>query len=138
MRRRPDPEENSKLTQFMQGLIEQAEQYIEAEDKKQELTQKIVQVLERNHSARGDDNQLVFDFYKMFERSKVKFTFEQFEAMRSLTRPESIVRIRRFINRDGVLKPDGHREQYLPLPDTVSKRRQKSVIMKRVALGLGV
>jgi hypothetical protein len=59
MKHRPEIETgNSKLTQFMQGLIEQAEQYIEAEEKRDELILKVVQVLERNHAARGDDNHL--------------------------------------------------------------------------------
>ena len=125
---------NSKLSQF--GI--EVEAYEQAERKKEEVTRKIVQVLERNHSAWGDDNILVWDFYQMFERGRMKVTFAQFEAMRNLTRPESIVRIRRFINKDGVLQKDGSRKYYLPTENTTSKRRAMAGRVERVMVGAGI
>lgn len=133
-RQSEDDNGNSKLTQF--GI--EVEEYEKAERKKQEITRKIVQVLERNHSAWGDDNILVWDFYQMFERGRMKVTFAQFEAMRSLPRPESLVRIRRFINKEGVRQKDGSRKYYLPTPETTSKRRAMSGRVERVMTERGI
>ena len=124
---------NSKLMQFIAG----AEEYIEAERKRQEITARIVYLMQRYPSCKGNDTELQIRYWMEFEQDKIHIQLRSFDKMMALTKHESLARLRRFVQAKGVIV-DGRLEQFLPEPETVSRHRAKAVIMKRLMVGAGV
>jgi hypothetical protein len=132
MKRNRDDNGNSKLMQFM----EDAELQIKAEQKAETFKRRVAYILTKYPSAKGDDNQLVYYYWRTYH-PEVRITMSQFEQLMSLTRAESIVRFRRWINEKGVLI-DGSLQFFRPTPETTSKRRAMAGRVERVMVGAGI
>lgn len=133
MRRRPEDDNgNSKLTQF----FAEVELQEKAEEKAKTFMRRVAYILSKYPSCKGDDNQLIYRYWREFH-PEVRMTFPDFERLMSLTRAESIVRFRRWINEKGVVV-DGQLRYFRPTPETTSKRRAMAGRVERVMVGAGV
>lgn len=121
------------MTQF----IEDAQLQIEAEKKAMLITERVAGILKRYPSTRGSDNELIARYWWLHDKDKIHLTFTDFKALLRLTRAESIVRFRRWINERGVVI-DGKMERFLPTPETTSKRRAMSGRVERVMTERGI
>jgi hypothetical protein len=134
MRHKFEPDNgNSKLSQF----IEDAELQIKAEQKAMLITERVAYILKRYPSTRGSDNELIARYWWFYDKDKIRLSFPDFKALLRLTRAESIVRFRRWINQRGIVI-DGQIQYFRPTPETTSKRRAEAGRVERVMVGAGV
>jgi hypothetical protein len=116
--------------------MEEVAEQDKAERKADTFMRRVQHILERYPSCKGDDNQLIYRYWREYH-PEVKMTFPQFEKLMSLTRAESIVRFRRWINERGIVV-NGELKRYLPTPETTSKRRAMCGRVERVMLERGI
>lgn len=96
---------------------------------------KIEYILRYFRPSSGDNLQLQWRYYNIFEPDKVKLSFTDFKMFRLATKPDTIMRLRRLIQaREKKKKEAGlpFDEDLLPLDKTINKRKVREEAMREI------